>query len=236
LPPSAEPQSEAPADESESAPGKFEEVGTETGDVLVWVPAGEKPRPLMVVAHGAGDGPQWHCAFWATVVEDAAFIACLRGRPLDSSGQRFYFPQHHDLDDRVGATFAAFERQYGARWTHANSVYVGYSQGATMGALLMPNRGSDFDAVLLIEGGYEQWPVKNAREFRESGGDRVFFACGTATCERGARRSVQWLERAKVEAQQQTAEGAGHSPAGAVGELSVFGLAWLVRDLPGWSP
>jgi hypothetical protein len=103
-----------------------------------------------------------------------------------------------------------------------------------MGALLLPKRGTEFELALMIEGGYEQWPVTNARSFRATGGRRAFFACGTGSCARGATRSVRWLEKGGIEAMHATAEGAGHTPAGPVGEIARHGLAWLVRDVPGW--
>jgi hypothetical protein len=158
---------------------------------------------------------------------------CLRGRPLDSSGFAYFFPQHHDLDGRIEAALAAFRAQYAERWSCQHSVYIAYSQGATMGALLLP-RHSNFEAALLIEGGYEQWPVKNAREFRQAGGERVFFACGTGSCERGAERSTGWLERGGIESMGRTASGAGHTPAGPVGEIAREGLTWLVRGWADW--
>jgi predicted esterase len=201
---------------------------------VVWIPNAAEPRPLLLAAHGAGGSPEWHCAFWAEAVGAGAFVLCPRGRPYDQSGLSFYFAQHHDLGDRVAAALQAFEATHAGNWLGRHSVFVGYSQGATMGALLLPGLGAEFEFALLIEGGYEQWPVSNAREFRAGGGRRAFFACGTASCKRGATRSVRWLEKGGIEASQATADGAGHTPAGAVGEIARNALTWLVRDSQGW--
>lgn len=214
--------------------GEFASLPTDYGQVVVWVPNASEPRPLLLAAHGAGGAPEWHCAFWAERVRAAAFVVCPRGRPYDHSGAAFYFPQHHDLDARIQSALQAFEASYRERWTGRHSVYVGYSQGATMGAYLLPTRGSEFEFALLVEGGYQQWPVKNAREFQASGGRRAFFACGTDACTRGATRSMRWLQMGGVEARLSTAPGAGHTPAGAVGEIARDALGWLVRDAPGW--
>lgn len=214
--------------------GTFEALPSAHGDVVVWVPSGAERRPLLVATHGAGGAPEWHCAFWAEVVGNGAFVVCPRGRPYDQSGTAFFYAHHHDLRERIESAVLAFEARYAARWTGRDSVYVGYSQGATMGALLLPSSGERFPYALLVEGGYDQWPVKNARSFRQSGGKRAFIACGTATCDRGATRSVRWLEQGGVEAMHATADGAGHTPAGAVGEIALHALAWLVRDVSDW--
>lgn len=215
-------------------PGAFFALPAPEGDAVVWVPSGTGPHPLLLSTHGAGGSPEWHCAFWSEVVGATAFVLCPRGRPYDQSGMAFYFAHHHDLAERIQSALSAFDAGHGDRWTRRHSVYVGYSQGATMGALSLPKLGAVFEFALLIEGGYEQWPVKNARAFHDSGGRRAFLACGTGSCSRGAARSVRWLQQGGLEAKTATAEGAGHTPAGAVGEIAMHGLAWLTRDAESW--
>lgn len=213
-------------------PAMFQTLPTDFGEFIVWVPGGTASRPLVVVAHGAGGSPEWHCQHWAEFIQERAFVLCIRGRPLGEGA--FYFPQHHDLAERVQAGLVAFEGSHADRWTRGSDVYAGYSQGATMGALMLPGIGSRFPLALLIEGGYEQWPVKNAQHFAREGGRRVFFACGTTSCDRGAERSVRWLDRGGVAANRKTAVGAGHTPAGAVGAVAREGLTWLVEGAAPW--
>lgn len=215
-------------------PAMFRTLPTDFGEFIVWVPGGSASRPLLVVAHGAGGSPEWHCQHWAEFIQERAFVLCIRGRSLGEGSGAFYFPQHHDLAERVLAALVAFEGFHADRWTRGSDVYAGYSQGATMGALMLPKIASLFPLALLIEGGYEQWPVKNAQHFAREGGRRVYFACGTASCDRGAERSVRWLDRGGVTANRKTAVGAGHTPAGAVGAVAREGLAWLVEGAAPW--
>lgn len=203
-------------------------------NALVWDPGGTRARPLLIVTHGAGGGPEWHCARWASIVQDRAFVMGIQGRSMGGGGGAYYYPQHHDLKERVTQLHKAFLQRFGQRHIEGQSVYAGYSQGATMGALMLPDLGQSFPFALLIEGGYEQWPVASAVRYAKSGGRRIYFACGTGSCSRGAQRSVDWLHKGSVEAKTDTAQGAGHTPAGAVGELAAKGLAWLTRDSSAW--
>src|SRR5690606_13131965 len=74
----AEPRAEGAAAADPATPGHFEALETELAEVLVWVPSARAPRPLLLVAHGAGDAPDWHCQFWSQVVQNDAFVLCLR--------------------------------------------------------------------------------------------------------------------------------------------------------------
>lgn len=198
---------------------------------IVWVPPPpSRGLPLLVVAHGAGGGPEWHCDFWSEVVQDAAFVLCLRGKPLGTGAGAHYFPEHHTLGRLFSSAIDTFDARYGERVDPELGVYIGYSQGATMGAWMLPAHARRFSSALFIEGGYGEWNVKRALEFRDNGGRAAYFACGTKVCNDKASRAVEWFERAGVAARMAFAEGQGHTPAGRVGVLAVEGLAWLLHD------
>src|SRR5690606_30485638 len=105
-----------------------------------------------------------------------------------------------------------------------------YSQGATMGALMLVPHARRFSRILLIEGGYGQWNVQRAADFKAAGGVAVFIACGTQTCDAKATDTVTWFERAGSLAGKATARGAGHTPDGRVGDEAVAGLSWLLSQ------
>lgn len=196
---------------------------------LVWDPGShDEALPVWVVAHGAGGNPEWHCQYWSQVVADSAFLLCLRGKPMRAGSSEFYFPEHFTLGRMLDAAVVAFDARYAERRTTRYNGYIGYSQGATMGALMLPERAQRFALVLLSEGGYSQWSTRRARQFAENGGHAVFFACGTQSCHKGATRTLHYFAEHDVPARLGHAPGAGHTPAGPVGEVSVAGLAWLL--------
>ncbi len=54
-------------------------------------------------------------------------------------------------------------------------LYAGFSQGATMGALMLVDHAQEVKRLVLVEGGFADWNVARARAFRERGGERVLF-------------------------------------------------------------
>ncbi len=196
---------------------------------LLWVPNSTREQlPLFAVAHGAGGGPDWHCEYWSAVVESGAFLLCLRGHPINKEMGSHFFPEHHTLGRLFGASVSAVDARFGKRVSADHGVYIGYSQGATMGSLMLADHAARFSHALFLEGGFKTWNVARAQKFKRAGGEAVFIACGTNTCDGNAKNSVRWMERAGLRARFFTAEGAGHTPAGDVGLAAIEGLAWLL--------
>jgi predicted esterase len=194
-------------------------------------------QPVLVAAHGAGGEAHWHCELWRKLTGNRGYILCPQGvriyadRSLPSG---YYFPDHHHLEREVMAAVKAL-------WAHcpraarSGLVYAGYSQGATMGALMLVDHADVFSRLVLIEGGTSEWNIPRAAKFRRGGGQRVLFACGVAHCERGARRSARWLEQADVATRVEYARGAGHTPGGVVAVRLAESFAWLVQGDERWS-
>jgi predicted esterase len=110
-------------------------------------------------------------------------------------------------------------------------VYVAYSQGATMGALMLVNHGTLFPHLLLIEGGSGEWSLSRARRFRATGGRSVAIVCGTSPCAARAKRSRAVLEKAGLRARAEHVEGGGHAYWGVVGERARAILDdWLLHE------
>jgi hypothetical protein len=76
----------------------------------------------------------------------------------------------------------------------------------------------------------------SARRFVGGGGRRVYFACGTHSCNTGAQRSVRWLTQAGADARLGYARNGGHTPTGAVGESALEGLRWLTKSSDALAP
>jgi hypothetical protein len=87
-----------------------------------------------------------------------------------------------------------------------------------------------FSHALYIEGGFKTWSIARARAYHDAGGQAVFIACGTSTCDRNAKNAVRWLERVGLSARSETAQGAGHTPDGEVGLAAIEGLSWLLQN------
>ena len=190
--------------------------GYETAVIVV--PPADRAAPLLVATHGAGGSPEWECERWGRVARGRWFLACPRGTPLrrDEPGSDYY-ADHPALEREVLALVDAVRAEYGTRVAPGDGVYLGYSQGATMGALMLVEHGALFPHLVLVEGGSGDWTLRRAERFRETGGRSVFIVCGTEPCARRASASAPVLERAGVRAVTSYAAGAGHTELGAVG-------------------
>jgi predicted esterase len=196
---------------------------------LVAIPPGHERAPVVVATHGAGGSPEGYCERLPALFGGSVFVVCPRGRRVSrfEPDGGFYYPDHHALLAEVEAALAAFAAKYSARADLHFPVYFGFSQGAEMGALALPNL--HFRAAILVEGGADTFTVKLARGFRDAGGERVLFGCGRPSCAAAARASVGYVERAGVKARLVYAEGAGHAFGGAVEANVAAALPWLLE-------
>ena len=195
------------------------------------VPAGTQPRPLVVAAHGAGGAPEWDCEYWNRLLDDRAFVLCPRGTAMGPGS--FYFKHHYALGAEVAAAAAEARRQF-PRILPTSGVYAGFSQGASMGALMIPSHADQFPYVVLVEG-FTQWNVPLGRAFAKGGGRALLFVCGTRECATKAGASTQTLQRTTVRARSEHAIGAGHTASGPVRERVAQQLPWLLANDPAWA-
>ena len=185
---------------------------------VVTVPLSRRAVPLLVATHGAGGDPRFECERWGRVARGRWFVACPRGFPLRRGEEgSYYYPDHPTLEREVLAVVTAVHESYGAQVSESDGVYLGYSQGATMGALMLVQHGARFPHLLLIEGGSGNFTLKGAERFRASGGQSVFIVCGTPPCAERATTTARTLERAGLRAVTRYAEGGGHTELGSVG-------------------
>jgi predicted esterase len=144
----------------------------------------------------------------------------------------YYYPNHLELSDELVAVHAALMEKHSQSIYPQSSVYIGYSQGASMGVLAVAAHGDWWPRLLLVEGGYDSWSPQLAQRYSASGGQRVLLVCGTEHCRTLAQKAVLTLTRARVSAMLLTAPGAGHRPDGPVVARVRDGLPWLLDGDP----
>ena len=204
---------------------------------VVGLPLGTtSPRPVLVVTHGALGLTRPYCEMWRGIVGDRAFVLCPRGArmspylPDDVSGH--FYPSHLYLADEVTAALAALHARYGERVDLRAPVYAGFSQGANMGALVLPDHPARFARAALVEGGvgeYLEWNVAVAARWHEAGATRVLFACGRHDCAEAARQSRHALRLGGLESALVYVGGAGHHWDGPMQRALEDSFAWLVE-------
>jgi predicted esterase len=219
------PTSPAPPVTERDEPGSFSALPLEgLPEAIIWRRATPRGLPWIIVAHGAGGTPEDHCAWTVQRAVEHA-VVCLRGLRTHRGFESYYYPEHFTLERIFLAAVAALQKAPSP--ASGSGVYAGYSQGATMGALMVVEHGDIAPRLLLIEGGYS-WSSAQARRFRRTGGERVYFACGTPGCRQGAEVSARHLAAAGLAVQVGYAEGAGHRADGEVGDYAEAGLRWLL--------
>jgi predicted esterase len=144
------------------------------------------------------------------------------------SARGYYYPDHLKLSEELMAARSAMLERYAPLLQTDQSVYVGYSQGASMGVLAVANHGDLWPRLALVEGGYDDWTSSLARSYKSRGGRRVLFVCGTEHCRKSASQAVTTLTRAGVAARLLMAPNGGHRPDGPVAVRVREGLDWLL--------
>ncbi len=208
--------------------------------VLVSVPLGATARkPLVVATHGAGGKAESQCELWRRLMGDGAFVACPRGATslgLPEEQRRYFYRDHLALAAEIDAVLGAVRARFGAYLDDAEPLYAGYSQGAGMGAMILPTHTGHFARALLVEGGfgeYHEWDIPTARRYAEHGGKRVAFVCGRAKCAELARESAAYLEKGGVAARVAFVDGAGHDWHGLEARIAAE-LGWLTAGDARW--
>lgn len=236
----------APGGGSGSAPAIGDEVTSGEGaysalevpgflPAVLYLPETNEPRPLVVANHGAGGVPEWECDYWRRLTQGHAVLLCLRGsRIRNDRPSGYYYKTHLALGAELRAALSVLKERHAARLAPDSGVYAGFSQGAIMGAPVMPEYGNEFPTLALIEGGFQYWSPARARRFAERGGRRVLFACGTTWCANGARAPAEWLEAHGVKVRIEYAEGAGHTAGGEVMKRTEGALPWLLEGDRNW--
>jgi predicted esterase len=173
------------------------------------------------------------CELWRGILGDRGVVLCPAGPRMYAHEEGRYYPDHHALERITFAALEALRERYAGLADTERAVYTGYSQGATMGALMIPPYGAECPRLVLVEGGFADWSTERAATFKKSGGDRALFVCGRQQCKDGAERSAAWLRGVGVPSHVVAHVGEGH----VIRVALVAGpeLEWLLEGDPRWT-
>jgi predicted esterase len=192
-------------------------------------------EPLVLAAHGAGDSAQSQCEVWREVIGTCGAILCITGTPIGPGEDNGYFFRNHiELEKEVLAAVAALQAEFAEQIATTGGTYVSYSQGGTMGALMLGGHGALFSSLVLVEGGASDWTQRRAKQFTQTGGTRVLFVCGTAGCNRAAERSTRALANSDLTVRHLDVPGGGHAYWGSVAQAVAQIWPWVVEGDPRW--
>jgi len=220
------------APETEAVPSALSVMGFEPA--VLRLSTYRRTAPLFVITHGAGGQAEWHCGHYEVMLGPSASLLCLAGKRMVARDptRGYYYPDHVVLSSEIVAAREAIREKHAEALLGDSDVYVGYSQGATMGALAVAGYGAFFTRLLLVEGGFDSWSPALARKYKGGGGQRVLFVCGTEHCHRQAAKAASFLSIAGVEVKILYAPYAGHRPDGPVALRVREGLPWLLEGDP----
>jgi predicted esterase len=194
-----------------------------------------RDEPLVLAAHGAGDSAQSQCEVWREVIGACGAILCISGTPIGPGEDNGYFFRNHlELEKEVLAALAALQAQFAEHIASSSGVYVSYSQGGTMGALMLAAHGALFSRLVLVEGGAGDWTLRRGKEFVQTGGTRVLLVCGTPGCNRGAAQSVRTLTSSGLQVKHLDVPGGGHAYWGSVATAVAKDWPWVIEGDPRW--
>jgi len=169
-------------------------------EAYVCPPIGARePRPLIVAVHGAGDRAEWSCGGWRMVAGEYAFVVCPQGMKMDA--MRFGWDSAETIRRRVASAVTAVRARFGEYIADGPTLYVGFSQGATLAGPTLLDPAQSFPFVALAEGGYGL--VQNRAflgKLKARGVDSVLLACGTAACFTSMRAAEPNLTAAGIQA------------------------------------
>ena len=203
-------------------------------EAYVCPPIGARePRPLMVAVHGAGDRAEWSCGGWRMVAGEYAFVVCPQGLKMDPT--RFAWDSADTIRRRVASAIAAARARFGSYIADGPTLYVGFSQGATLAGPTLLDPAQSFPLVVLAEGGYG---LVQSRAFlgklKGRGVDSVLLACGTPACFTSMRGAEPNLRAVGIPALIGGDQKAGHNLNGAM--QAGLQKIWpqFVAGLPNW--
>jgi len=178
----------------------LEELPLEDGNLAYVMPpiGAREPRPLIVGVHGAGDRADWDCGGWRLGASEYPFVVCPQGLKMDAL--RYGWDSPHTIELRVQSAITAVRARFGEYISDGPTLYVAFSQGATLaGSVLLAERDR-FPVVALAEGGYGL--LRDAaflRRLHDNGTKRLMIVCGSPACFQTANSVEPNLARAGLE-------------------------------------
>jgi predicted esterase len=169
-------------------------------EAYVCPPSGARERrPLIVAVHGAGDRAEWACGGWRMVAGEYAFVVCPQGLKMDAT--RFAWDSAETIRRRVTSAIAAARARFGAYIADGPTLYVGFSQGATLAGPTLLDPALSLPFIVLAEGGYGLVQDRTfLGKLKARGVESVLLACGTPACFRSMRAAEPKLSAAGMQA------------------------------------
>ena len=169
-------------------------------EAYVCPPIGARePRPLIVAVHGAGDRAEWSCGGWRMVAGEYAFVVCPQGRKMDP--QRFAWDSAETIKKRVAKAIGAARARFGEYIADGPTLYVGFSQGATLAGPTLLDPTQSFPFIALAEGGYGLLRDRNfLGKLKARGVESILLACGTPGCFTTMRAAEPLLSAVGIQA------------------------------------
>ena len=168
-------------------------------EAYVTPPIGARePRPLIVAVHGAGDRPEWSCGGWRMGAREYAFVVCPQGLKMDP--MRFGWDSAETIRRRAREAALAARARFGEYIADGPTLYVGFSQGATLSEPTLLDATQPYPLVVLAEGGFNLVQSDAAlRRLKQHGVERVLLACGTPSCFISMKAALPRFERAGID-------------------------------------
>jgi predicted esterase len=160
--------------------------------------AATRPRPIVVVLHGARDRAEWQCGSFRGLLGGQVFILCPQGQAVEAG--LYGLGSVDDAEAELRAALRALKARYGAHVAPSPILLIGYAEGADVAADLARQEPSFFSRVALLRGNPSVLSSSGAKIFAERGGKRVLFFCTDAACEQAGAERAQSLTRAGVAA------------------------------------
>jgi hypothetical protein len=214
--------------------GWFQTVTDDAGvPTYIAVPTGATTqRPIVVGLHGAQDRADWACSEWFGALGGRAFVVCPRGVPL---AEGFAWSSVDQIASKSEAALALVRARWGAWISDGRALYGGWSQAATLGALVLEKRPDLFDAAVFVELGHTPLDAHVvALSIRKSGVRAAAIVCATGSCEAwatGAKPAMTGFPFAWY-----TAGHRGHVFDGEVAKRVYEAITFVEKDDARWAP
>jgi predicted esterase len=167
------------------------------------------------------------------VAGEYAFVVCPQGLKMDST--RFAWDSAETIRRRVASAIVAARARFAEYIAEGPTLYVGFSQGATLAGPTLLDPAQSFPFIALAEGGYGL--VQNRAflaKLKARGVESVLLACGTPACFSTMREAGRNLTAAGIQALIGGDATSGHNLNGYM--QAGLQKVWpdFVRGLPNW--
>jgi predicted esterase len=162
------------------------------------------------------------------------FIVCPHGEPRPGGG--FVWRGSASVRTAIDRALEAAAKQYGPYLDREHRLYVGFSQGAILGAGVVKDDAKDYPYAIFQEGfGDEMATRAFADQMKKRGVTRVLLGCSQGGCSARREPLRTSLPRAGVDARINDAGALGHVMDPRVYASLRKDVPWLLAGDPAWA-